>query len=98
MSSTRAVDENKRTFIRLKLNAPVILQAKSGGEEYQGRCVDMSGAGLMIATDAPLAEGDQAIARIESKGSEIIYHTTVKRIVDNEGDRRLALAIDEILD
>lgn len=97
MTSTRAVDENKRTYIRLKLNALVKLQAKSG-EEYQGRCVDMSGAGLMIATEAPLAVGDQAVARIESKGSEIIYHTTVKRIVDDEGDRRLALAIDEILD
>jgi len=98
MSSTREVDENKRTYIRLKLNAEVKLQAKETGTDHIGRCVDMSGAGLMVATDAPLKVGESVVARIESKGSEIIYHTTVKRIVEEEGERRLALSIDEILD
>ncbi len=103
MSSTPAQSdntdssENKRAFIRLKLNSKVTLEA-SNGEQFEGRCEDMSGAGLMVASDAAVAVGDELVARIESKGSVIVYHTTVKRIVDADGKRKLALSIDNILD
>lgn len=98
MSNTRAVSENNRAYIRLKLNSEVALQAASGGDEHLGHCVDMSGSGLMISTDAPFQKGEKVIARIKSKGSEIVYHTTVVREVAEESSRKIALAIDEILD
>lgn len=101
MNSTSDAADNKRAYIRLKLNSKVRLQAKDA-IEHEGRCVDMSGNGLMIITDAPFAAGDSAVVRIESKGTDIVYNTTVKRIVEAadaaDGERKLAMAIDEILD
>lgn len=98
MNSASQAADNKRAFIRLKLNSKVVLQAQGDEQEFEGRCTDMSGAGLMVISDAPLSVDQAVIARIESKGSEIVYHTTVKRIEEADGQRKLALAIDEILD
>lgn len=99
MNST---SDNKRAYIRLKLNSIVRLQTNGGATEHEGRCIDMSGAGLMVVTDAPLSVGDVAVARIESKGTDIVYNITVRRVVEAadspDGERRLALVIDEILD
>lgn len=98
MSSTDSAAENKRAFIRMKLSSQVILQAFDESGSYTGTCRDMSGGGLLIATDAPFKVDDKAKVKIDSKGSEIVYHTTVKRITTDEGEQRLALFIDEILD
>ena len=98
MSSTDSAAENRRAFIRMKLNSQVVLQAFDESDSYTGTCRDMSGAGLLIATDAPFKVGDKTKVRINSKGSEIVYHTTVNRITNDEGEQRLALSIDEILD
>lgn len=102
MNSTSDAADNKRAYIRLKLNSKVRLQTDHGAVEHEGRCIDMSGSGLMIVSDAPFAVGDSVVARIESKGTDIIYNTTVKRVVEAEdapdGERKLAMAIDEILD
>ncbi len=98
MSTTDPAAENKRAFIRMKLSSQVVLQAFDESESYTGTCRDMSGAGLLIASDAPFQVGEKTKVRIDSKGSEIVYHTTVKRITTEDNEQRLALSIDEILD
>ncbi len=98
MSSTSQATDNKRAFIRLKLNSKILLQKLGDSATYEGTCVDMSGVGLMVASSAPLQVDDKVIAKIEAKGSEIVYHTTVKRLVEENGEQRIALSIDEILD
>ena len=88
----------KRAFIRMKLNTEVLLQAQDGTEEFLGICKDMSGVGLLVKTDAPLAVDTQITAKIKSKGEHIVYHGSVKRIVESEGERCLAISIEDILD
>lgn len=50
----RAYNE-KRNFIRMKINTPVEIVA--GDEKFTARCKDLSGSGVLIQTDRALALG-----------------------------------------
>ncbi len=101
MPGVDSTADDKRAFIRMKLDSTVILEPAEGTETYRGKCKDISGVGLLVATDAPLKEGDKLIARIkplDEKSSEFSASATVNRITSNESERLLALSIDEIFD
>lgn len=97
MSATNMDIDNKRSFIRMKLRSEVALRAIDGDTQFNGACMDMSGSGLLIQTDAPFAVGDKVHVSITAKESSVSYVTEVMRV--EEGDERaLALSINEILD
>ncbi len=63
----RAYNE-KRNFIRMKINTPV--QVEAGTEKFVARCKDLSGSGVLIQTDHALALGTMVEIRIEQDGDK----------------------------
>lgn len=101
MPGVDSTADDKRAFIRMKLDSTVVLEPKAGSETYEGMCKDISGVGLLVATEAPLKEGDELVVRIkplDKKSSEFSASATVNRITSNDTERLLALSIDEIFD
>ncbi|MGI9295091.1 MAG: PilZ domain-containing protein [Pseudomonadales bacterium] len=101
MSTVDSTADDKRAFIRMKLDSSVVLEPTAGSETYEGMCKDISGVGLLVATEAPLEQGDKLTVRIkplDAKSSEFSASATVNRITNSNGERLLALSIDEIFD
>ncbi len=101
MSGVDTTADDKRAFIRMKLDSTVILEPAEGSKTYKGTCKDISGVGLLVTTDAPLKEGDKLVVRIkplDKKSSEFAASTSVIRITGSAAERQLALSIDEIFD
>lgn len=61
----RAYDE-KRNFIRMKINTPV--QVEIGGERFTARCKDLSASGILLQSDRELALGSQVEIHIAQEG------------------------------
>lgn len=60
----------KRNFIRMKINTPV--QVIAGDETFVARCKDLSGSGVLIQTDRALALGTTIEIRIEQDGDKLL--------------------------
>ncbi len=101
MSTVDFTADDKRAFIRMKLDSTVTLEPTASSETYEGAGRDISGVGLLVASEAPLERGDKLTVRIkplEKNSSEFVASATVKRISHSDGERVLALSIDEIFD
>ncbi len=67
----RAYSE-KRSFIRMKIDAMVSYTIDGHPERYyDGRCKNISGAGLLIETDKKLKVGTRLNLTIPSEGNDI---------------------------
>jgi|SRR5690606_18062513 len=64
----RAYSE-KRDFIRMRLEAPVILH--HAGEEISATCVDLSSTGMQLEARCQVAMGDRVKVHIPSEHSEL---------------------------
>ncbi len=53
---SRTYDE-KRDFIRMKVDTEVILTVDEGKQELQGYCRDLSGTGMLIEVSEAIQEG-----------------------------------------
>ena len=69
MSQNDRAYSEKRDFIRMRLEAPVILE--HAGREIQARCLDLSSTGMQIEGACQVAMGDQVTVRIPSEHSEL---------------------------
>ncbi len=58
--------QEKRNFIRMKVDTPVSIQLVSGDETYQGVCRDLSGGGLLVELATALPVGTVAEVSIKS--------------------------------
>lgn len=65
MGMDRTYDE-KRSFIRMRIDTPV--QVSHGTRRFAARCKDLSGSGMLIASDHSLAIGDEVEVSIEQEG------------------------------
>lgn len=96
-SIDRSFDE-KRNFIRMKINTPVSIHMN--GRVYQGICKDLSGAGMLIETDDEFSIGDQLDVTIEQKNdNQIPFNAKVEvtRIqAGSPGTQVIGLLIKEI--
>lgn len=63
----RAYNE-KRNFIRMKINTPVQIQA--GNESFVARCKDLSGSGVLILSERALALGTTVEIGIEQEDND----------------------------
>lgn len=66
MALDRAYDE-KRAFIRMRIDTPV--QVDAGDRRFIASCRDLSGSGMLIASDQPLALGTEVAITIEQDGN-----------------------------
>lgn len=68
--SNRASDE-KRGFIRMKLDAMVSYTIEGKQERYEGRCKNISGAGLLLETNKKITQGTRLNITIPSENPNI---------------------------
>ena len=96
-SLDRSFDE-KRSFIRMKINTQVTIHMN--GRDYQGVCKDLSGAGMLIETEEPFQLGDQLDVSIAQKGSNHLpfnARVEVTRVQSGSpGSQVIGLVIREI--
>lgn len=65
MNLKRSYDE-KRDFIRMRMDAPITLTVGENQRELNGRCIDLSGTGMCIEVDEPLDLGEEIVAFLPS--------------------------------
>lgn len=66
MNSLSPNYQEKRNYIRMKIDAPVAVTILTDGSQYQGICKDLSGGGLLIELDNTLPVGTETEVIIAS--------------------------------
>jgi len=94
--------QEKRDYIRMKVDTPVSVQVISDGETLDGVCKDLSGGGLSIELSRTLPVGTVAEVAIASKHGHTPMFTaraTVTRIeaVPSGSSCLLGMKIEEVL-
>ena len=51
--------KEKRNFIRMKVDTPVVIKNSDGREIAGGRCLDLSGGGMLITTPSAIPVGSE---------------------------------------
>lgn len=74
----RAYDE-KRNFIRMKINTPV--QVQCGGERFTARCRDLSGSGILLQSDRELTLGTEVEIHIDQEGDNLLPFDASAQVV-----------------
>lgn len=69
MSQNDHAYSEKRDFIRMRLETPVIL--KHAGQEIQAHCLDLSSTGMQLEARCQVAMGDRVSVLIPSEHSEL---------------------------
>ncbi|MDX5373226.1 MAG: PilZ domain-containing protein [Pseudomonadaceae bacterium] len=69
MSQNDRAYSEKRDFIRMRLEAPVILH--HAGREIAAQCLDLSSTGMQLEADCQVAMGEQVKVHIPSDHSEL---------------------------
>lgn len=99
MASIDRSYSEKRDFIRMRVNSPVVLRHE--GNDYQGFCKDLSGAGMLVETDRPFDIGAAVDVSIEQKcETHLPFHAsaTVSRVDPGDETYLVGLSITEIHD
>ena len=99
MASIDRSYNEKRDFIRMRINSPVIIC--QGGKNYQGVCKDLSGAGMLVETGHAFELGDTLEVSIEQRGENQLPFKASAEVsrLEPTGDKYLVgLAISEILE
>ena len=95
MSQNDRAYSEKRDFIRMRLEAPVILH--HAGQEIEAQCLDLSSTGMQVLASAQLRMGDKVRVLIPSEHSELKgldAQTEVVRVSQlDDGRQSLGLAI-----
>ncbi|TVZ38400.1 PilZ domain-containing protein [Alteromonadaceae bacterium 2753L.S.0a.02] len=63
--ATREYQE-KRNFIRMKVDTPVIVIVEADDQTFEGKCRDLSGGGLLVELPSALPVGTVARVAIQS--------------------------------
>lgn len=72
MSKMPNTNSDQRSFIRLKIDTIISFTVVGGsGERYQGRCRNISGAGLLFETDKKVKIGDNLEIIVPSENKTV---------------------------
>ncbi len=74
----RAYSE-KRNFIRMKINTPVLI--KVGSDSFTARCKDLSGSGLLLQSERELVCGTLVEVNIEQEGENRLPFKATAEVV-----------------
>ena len=89
MSSANRNYQEKRGFIRMKIDTPAHIELKDHEQVYQGVCRDLSGGGMLIEMDTALPVGTCLKVRITSAHGHapmLEAETVVSRILSHPSD------------
>lgn len=96
--STRNYQE-KRSFIRMKLDCPAKIALEN--EECTGVCSNLSGGGMLMVLDTPVAIGTECVVSISSHfghGPMLRAKAKVIRAMSCDGKCHAGLSILTLLD
>ena len=100
MAMNERTYNEKRDFIRMKINTQ--LSIRQGGQDYQGICKDLSGAGMSVETNQSFEVGSELEVSIAQQGETHLPFNataTVTRVEANDNDSySIGLSIKEIRD
>lgn len=100
MSSIEAAYNEKRDFIRMRINSQVNI--RQAGKDYEGICKDLSGTGMLIQTNHAFSVGSELQVSIEQKIETHLPFNAIAEVtrVDSgsNGNFTVGLAIKEIND
>ena len=68
--SDRAYNE-KRSFIRMRIDADISFTIENQSETYSGRCKNISGAGILIETEKKVDTGTKLEVTVPSESPDI---------------------------
>lgn len=104
MSQASRDYQEKRNFIRMKVDTPVQIDIKNGDHHITGTCCDLSGGGLMVELDSVIPVGTETEVVISSShGHSPMLHAiaVVTRVVSQPESEsqpcRIGLEIKEVL-
>lgn len=66
MDSTNRDYQEKRNFIRMRVDTPVTISLKAGDNTHGGICRDLSGGGMLVELDTALPVGTTVEVNIAS--------------------------------
>lgn len=73
--------EEKRGFIRMRVDTMVTFTRVDAKERYEGRCRNLSGAGMLLETEKKLEIGDCLRVSIPSEGPDFSPLDAVVEVV-----------------
>jgi len=92
----------KRNFIRMKIDTPADVVIESKGQQIQGVCKDLSGGGMLIETPTLIETGLELVVKLAShhlNSPMLKARAVVARVKENRsGSYTLGLEILEMLD
>ena len=98
MSSTDRSYNEKRDFIRMRINSTVNIHHQ--GSEFKGVCKDLSGAGMLVEADQTLDTGSEVTITIEQKSETLLPFNASAEVTRTEtgknGKYIIGLSIKEI--
>ena len=71
MSWSDREHNEKRNFIRMRIDAVITFSVEGKAEKYTGRCKNISGAGILIETDKKLDIGTRLEVTVPSESPDI---------------------------
>ncbi len=71
----------KRNFIRMRVDTMVSFVKVSKPERYEGRCRNLSGAGMLLETDKKLSLGDRLTVTVPSEGPNFTPLDAIAEVV-----------------
>lgn len=81
MSTTERDYTEKRNFIRMKVDTPVLITTTDGsGTTYTGVCKDLSGAGMLLESSDDIPMGIEIRVSIQSGKQPFEATATVARV------------------
>jgi hypothetical protein len=90
----------KRNFIRMKINTPVIIHYED--KSFSATCKNLSGAGMLLETEAALNPGDELHVSIEQKAEKSLPFSAIVEVTrvkpEQPGVKVVGLVIKELLD
>lgn len=97
MASIDRSYNEKRDFIRMKINSPVSISCD--GDTILAVCKDLSGAGMLVEAEKALTLGAELTVSIEQKGDTHLPFNataTVSRVEPIDDKFLIGLSINEI--
>jgi len=80
MSLLEQAHDEKRNYIRMRIDTAVTFSKNDSSELYEGRCQDLSGAGMLLETDKKLVAGDRLKVTIPSSDSNFTALNAVAEV------------------
>lgn len=93
---TDQASTERRTAIRLPFDAPLVLTLNNTTAEVEGKCSNMSGSGILVSIDVPIATDVKISVHLKNKPEKFSATGDVVRLVEDEGKFLAAIKFREI--